>query len=282
MLSVDAEQHLARRWRDHHDIEAAHTLVTSHLRLVAKIAAHYHRGYGLPVADLISEGNVGMLLAVKRFDPERGCRLTTYARWWIRAAMQEYILRSWSLVRMGTTAAQKKLFFNLRRLKGQMQAIDDGDMQPDQVSKISHMLVVPEREVINMNRRLRALDQSLNAPRRHDSDGEWQDCLVDEARTQESSIAELEEIASWTALLSVALNALKERERTILVERRLKDSPTTLTELSQRYLISLERIRQIEVTAFKKLQRAMNSGTITETKSAPVRRRLQGFGRSAW
>jgi RNA polymerase sigma-32 factor len=258
MLTPEEELSLSKRWRDHEDMEAAHKLVTSHLRLVAKIAMGY-RGYGLPVGELISEGNVGMMQAVKRFDPERGFRLATYAMWWIRAAIQEYILHSWSLVKMGTTAAQKKLFFNLRRLKGQMQAIDDGDLQPEQVAKIAKILAVPEQDVINMNRRLAAPDHSLNAPVRQDSEGEWQDWLVDEGDSQETELAEREEMTGRKALLNGALKTLNERERHILIERRLKDEPTTLEDLSQQYNISRERVRQIEVRAFEKLQRSMKA-----------------------
>ena len=256
MLAPEEELALSKRWRDVEDLDAAHKLVTSHLRLVAKIAMGY-RGYGLPVGELISEGNVGMMQAVKRFDPDRGFRLATYAMWWIRAAIQEYILHSWSLVKMGTTAAQKKLFFNLRRLKGQMQAIDDGDLQPEQVAKIARVLGVPAQDVINMNRRLAAPDHSLNAPVRQDSEGEWQDWLVDESESQETSIADREEFSGRQALLSNALKTLNERERNILVERRLKEEPTTLEDLSTEYNVSRERIRQIEVRAFEKLQKAM-------------------------
>jgi RNA polymerase sigma-32 factor len=258
MLSFDEEMSLSRRWRDSEDTEAAHKLVTSHLRLVAKIAMGY-RGYGLPVGELISEGNVGMMQAVRRFDPDRGFRLATYAMWWIRAAIQEYILHSWSLVKMGTTAAQKKLFFNLRRLKGQMQAIEDGDLQPEQVAKIAHALDVPEQDVVNMNRRLAAPDHSLNAPVRMDSEGEWQDWLVDESDSQETTISDRQELTGRQALLTGALASLNERERHILIERRLKDNPTTLEDLSQQYNISRERVRQIEVRAFEKLQKAMHA-----------------------
>ena len=258
MLTPEQELELSHRWRDHEDIDSAHRLVTSHLRLVAKIAMGY-RGYGLPVGELISEGNVGMMQAVKRFDPNRGFRLATYAMWWIRAAIQEYILHSWSLVKMGTTAAQKKLFFNLRRLKGQMQAIDDGDLQPEQVAKIAKALSVPEQDVVNMNRRLAAPDHSLNAPVRLDGEGEWQDWLVDDSDSQETTIANLEEMSGRQALLSNALQTLNERERHILTERRLKDEPTTLEELSGQYNISRERVRQIEVRAFEKLQKAMKT-----------------------
>ena len=227
-----------------------------------------YRGYGLPVGELISEGNVGMMQAVKRFDPDRGFRLATYAMWWIRAAIQEYILHSWSLVKMGTTAAQKKLFFNLRRLKGQMQAIDDGDLQPEQVAKIAHALDVPEQDVVNMNRRLSAPDHSLNAPLRADSEGEWQDFLVDDAETQESAIGEQQEMSGRKALLASALKTLNERERHILIERRLKDEPTTLEELSQHYDISRERVRQIEVRAFEKLQKSMQTQVAEQRRSA--------------
>ena len=258
MLTPEEELALSYRLRDHQDTAAAHKLVTSHLRLVAKIAMGY-RGYGLPVGELISEGNVGMMQAVKRFDPDRGFRLATYAMWWIRAAIQEYILHSWSLVKMGTTAAQKKLFFNLRRLKGQMQAIDEGDLKPEQVARIAHLLAVPEQDVINMNRRLAAPDNSLNAPVRQDGDGEWQDWLVDDAENQETVLAEKQEFSGRKQLLANALKTLNERERHILIERRLKDEPTTLEDLSHQYNISRERVRQIEVRAFEKLQKSMKT-----------------------
>ena len=258
MLTAEEEDRLARAWRDNKDQRAAHKLVTSHLRLVAKIAMGY-RGYGLPVSELISEGNVGMMQAIKRFDPERGFRLATYAMWWIRAAIQEYILHSWSLVKMGTTAAQKKLFFNLRRLKGQMQAIDDGDLNPEQVARVARVLDVPEQDVVNMNRRLAAPDHSLNSPLRLDGDGEWQDWLVDESESQEEAIGDREELSGRRALLSNALKTLNDRERHILVERRLRDNPTTLEDLSQNYNISRERVRQIEVRAFDKLQKSMKA-----------------------
>ncbi|GBQ36226.1 RNA polymerase sigma factor RpoH [Gluconacetobacter azotocaptans] len=258
MLSPEEEQRLSRSWKDKGDTKAAHTLVTSHLRLVAKIAMGY-RGYGLPLGELISEGNIGMMQAVRRFDPDRGFRLATYAMWWIRAAIQEYILHSWSLVKMGTTAAQKKLFFNLRRLKGQMQAIDDGDLQPEQVNKIAASLGVPEQDVINMNRRLSAPDHSLNAPLRADSEGEWQDWLVDEHDNQEQTLADNEEFSGRKALLDNALKTLNDRERHILTERRLKDEPATLEDLSHTYNISRERVRQIEVRAFEKVQAAMKA-----------------------
>ena len=263
MLELNEEYMLAKSWREAGDIEAAHRLVTSHLRLVAKIAMGY-RGYGLPVSELISEGNVGMMQAVKRFDPERGFRLATYAMWWIRAAIQEYILHSWSLVKMGTTAAQKKLFFNLRKLKGQMQAIEEGDLAPEQVTKIADTLNVPEADVVSMNRRLAAPDHSLNAPLRIDGDGEWQDWLVDDTETQENTLADSEELGKRRELLAVAMEALNERERHILEERRLKETPTTLEELSQEYGISRERVRQIEVRAFEKLQKAIRNAAIED------------------
>ena len=269
MLTPEEELSLSRAWRDSEDTEAAHKLVTSHLRLVAKIAMGY-RGYGLPVGELISEGNVGMMQAVKRFDPDRGFRLATYAMWWSRAAIQEYILHSWSLVKMGTTAAQKKLFFNLRRLKGQMQAIEDGDLRPEHVSKIATMLDVPEQDVVSMNRRLAAPDHSLNAPVRADSEGEWQDWLVDEGQSQETELAEREELSGRKALLGDALVTLNDRERHILIERRLKDNPTTLEELSQQYNISRERVRQFEVRAFEKLQKAMKAQVAERRLASPV------------
>jgi RNA polymerase sigma-32 factor len=225
---------------------------------VAKIAMGY-RGYGLPLNEIISEGNVGLMQAVKRFDPDRGFRLATYAMWWIRAAIQEYILHSWSLVKMGTTAAQKKLFFNLRKLKGQMQAIDEGDLAPETVKAIAERLDVTENEVIEMNRRLEGGDRSLNVPLRVDSETDWQDWLVDEAASQETNLAESDEFDHRMSLLHRAMTVLNERERHILTERRLKDEPTTLEELSGAYGISRERVRQIEVRAFEKLQRAIRS-----------------------
>ena len=266
MLEQEEEYMLAKRWREHDDIEAAHKLVTSHLRLVAKIAMGY-RGYGLPVGELISEGNLGMMQAVKRFDPERGFRLATYAMWWIRAAIQEYILHSWSLVKMGTTAAQKKLFFNLRKIKGQMQAIEEGDLPPETVTEIARRLSVTEDDVVSMNRRLSAPDHSLNAPLRDDSDGEWQDWLVDDSESQEHMLAEKEELTNRRQLLADAMKSLNERERHILTERRLKDGPTTLEQLSQVYGISRERVRQIEVRAFEKLQKAMKNAVIEQRLS---------------
>jgi RNA polymerase sigma-32 factor len=267
MLEQNEEYMLAKAWREHGDTEAAHRLVTSHLRLVAKIAMGY-RGYGLPISELISEGNVGMMQAVKRFDPDRGFRLATYAMWWIRASIQEYILHSWSLVKMGTTAAQKKLFFNLRKLKGQLQAIDEGDMSPENVRTIADRLNVPEADVISMNRRLASQDHSLNAPLRIDGDGEWQDWLVDESDSQETQLADRQELSKRQKLLSAALKSLNERERHILTERRLRDEPTTLEDLSQEYGISRERVRQIEVRAFEKLQKAIRNAAVEERIAA--------------
>ena len=258
MLTADEEYMLAKSWQEHGDLEAAHRLVTSHLRLVAKIATGY-RGYGLPLAELISEGNVGMMQAVKRFDPERGFRLATYAMWWIRAAIQEYILHSWSLVKIGTTAAQKKLFFNLRKLKGQMQAIEEGDLSPERVTAIAEKLDVPEAEVVSMNRRMAAPDHSLNAPLRSDSESEWQDWLVDEQDDQETRLGQSEELALRRDLLTDAMTTLNPRERHVLTERRLKEAPATLEDLSRVYNVSRERIRQIEVRAFEKLQKAMKN-----------------------
>ena len=261
MLEQDEEYMLAKSWRERGDTEAAHKLVTSHLRLVAKIAMGY-RGYGLPLSELVSEGNVGMMQAVKRFDPERGFRLATYAMWWIRASIQEYILHSWSLVKMGTTASQKKLFFNLRKLKGKLEAFEEGDLRPEHVAKIATELSVPEQDVVSMNRRLSAPDHSLNAPVRIDGDGEWQDWLEDESDNQEVMIAEAQELSQRKALLRQAMDVLNERERHILTERRLKEESSTLEELSQVYGISRERVRQIEVRAFEKLQKAMRNAAV--------------------
>ncbi|WP_339860509.1 RNA polymerase sigma factor RpoH [Paremcibacter congregatus] len=264
MLKPEEEFMLAKAWTEHEDSEAAHKLVTSHLRLVAKIAMGY-RGYGLPVGELISEGNVGMMQAVKRFDPDRGFRLATYAMWWIRASIQEYILRSWSLVKIGTTAAQKKLFFNLRRVKGQIQAIDDGDLHPDHVSEIATRLDVSENDVVQMNRRMAGADHSLNAPMRADAEGEWMDWLEDEnAVDQETAYANDEELDNRRALMADAMQGLNEREQHILTERRLKDSPATLEDLSKVYNISRERVRQIEVRAFEKLQKAMQDAALAD------------------
>ena len=258
MLEAEQEYMLAKRWREHGDSGAAHQLVTSHLRLVAKIAMGY-RGYGLPLSELISEGNVGMMQAVRRFDPDRGFRLATYAMWWIRASIQEYILHSWSLVKMGTTAAQKKLFFNLRKLKGQLQEIEEGDLSPESVKEIAKRLAVPEEDVVSMNRRLAAPDHSLNAPLRAEGEGEWQDWLVDESDSQETVLAERQEFTNRHDLLVSAMKNLNKRERRILTERRLRDNPSTLEELSQEYGISRERVRQIEVRAFEKLQKAVKN-----------------------
>ncbi len=266
MLKPEEEFMLAKAWTEHGDSDAAHRLVTSHLRLVAKIAMGY-RGYGLPVGELISEGNVGMMQAVKRFDPDRGFRLATYAMWWIKASIQEYILRSWSLVKIGTTAAQKKLFFNLRRIKGQIQAIDEGDLHPDQVTEIATRLNVSENDVVQMNRRMAGADHSLNAPMRADAEGEWMDWLHDdEAIDQETAYANDEELNNRRALMADAMKGLNEREQHILTERRLKDSPSTLEDLSKVYKISRERVRQIEVRAFEKLQKAMQNAASEQGK----------------
>jgi RNA polymerase sigma-32 factor len=253
MLEPDQEYMLAKRWSENGDVDSAQQLVTSHLRLVAKIAMGY-RGYGLPLADLVSEGNVGMMQAVKRFDPERGFRLSTYAMWWIRAAIQEYILHSWSLVKIGTTAAQKKLFFNLRKIKAQLKSIDNGDMKDSTVKTIADKLNVSETEVINMNRRLAAADHSLNAPVSDESEGEWQDWLVDDKPDQETVIGDTEELSLRRSMLEDAMEGLNKRERHILQERKLKEEPSTLEELSKVYGISRERVRQIEVRAFEKIQ----------------------------
>src|SRR5690242_5840942 len=259
MLEPEQEYMLAKRWREHADSDAAHQLVTSHLRLVAKIAMGY-RGYGLPVSELISEGNVGMMQAVKRFEPDRGFRVATYAMWWIRASIQEFILRSWSLVKMGTTAAQKKLFFNLRRMKNQIDAFEEGDLKPQDVTKIATDLGVSEEEVVSMNRRMgMGGDTSLNAPLKGDEGGEaqWQDFLVDNGPLQDELIADDEETRVRHDLLMSAMESLNDREKHILMERRLADEPKTLEELSQVYGVSRERIRQIEVRAFEKLQAAL-------------------------
>ena len=257
MLEKDEEFMLAKSWVEHEDTEAAHKLVTSHLRLVAKIAMGY-RGYGLPVAEVISEGNIGLMQAVKKFDPDKGFRLATYAMWWIRAAIQEYILRSWSLVKMGTTAAQKKLFFNLRRMKSQMQALEEGDLRPDQVEEIATKLGVTDDDVISMNRRLSGPDASLNAPLRSEGESEWQDWLADDdAESAEEELAESDEFDTRMALLQEAMGGLNEREQHIIQERKLTEEPKTLEDLAQVYGVSRERIRQIEVRAFEKLQTEM-------------------------
>ncbi len=255
VLEPQEEYMLARRWRQHDDVDAAHKLVTSHLRLVAKIAMNY-RGYGLPVADLVSEGNIGLMKAVKKFEPERGFRLSTYAMWWIKAAITEYILRSWSVVKLGTTAAQKKLFFSLRRQKNRLKIMDFGDLDSDQAAELAAVMQVSEKEVVNMNRRLTALDVSLNAPlsQSEDESLEFQDLLVDEAPSPETQAAESEEGKLRRRFLEQALAELPERERNILVERRLTDDPATLKELGKAYGISRERVRQLEVRAFEKVK----------------------------
>ncbi|MGH1421100.1 MAG: RNA polymerase sigma factor RpoH [Hyphomonas sp.] len=256
MLEKNEEFMLARNWLNNDDTAAAEKMVTSHLRLVAKIAMGY-RGYGLPMAEVISEGNVGLMQAVKKFDPEKGFRLATYAMWWIRAAIQEYVLRSWSLVKLGTTAAQKKLFFNLRRLKGEMKALDEGDLKPEQAQQIAEKLNVTEAEVYSMNGRMSGSDASLNVPMGQDGDMEWQDWLADDDQGQAAEFADRQEYDARMTLLSAAMEDLNERERHILTERRLTDEPKTLEQLSEVYSVSRERIRQIEVRAFEKLQKAM-------------------------
>ncbi len=269
MLEPDEEYMLAKRWQEHGDSEAAHKLVTSHLRLVARIAMGY-RGYGLPIGEVISEGNVGLMQAVKRFEPDKGFRLATYAMWWIRASIQEYILRSWSLVKMGTTAAQKKLFFNLRRVKGQLQALEEGDLNPENVAKIARKLGVSEDDVVSMNRRLGG-DASLNAPIRAEAEsGEWQDWLVDDTPDQEELLAETEELDRRRNYLSNALSTLNDRERRIFEARRLAEEPVTLEDLSVEFGVSRERIRQIEVRAFEKVQKAVTrSAAESEGSAAP-------------
>ncbi len=258
LLEPEQEYMLAKRWVDHEDASAAHQMVTSHLRLAAKIAMGY-RGYGLPQAEVISEANVGLMQAVKRFDPERGFRLATYAMWWIRASIQEYILRSWSLVKLGTTSAQKKLFFNLRKAKSKIGALEEGDLRPENLAQIARDLNVSEKEVTDMNRRLSGGDASLNATVGSDGDStsQWQDWLEDEDADQASAYAESEELDARRAMLMSAMDALNEREKDILIHRRLQDAPVTLEELSERYDVSRERIRQIEVRAFEKLQTRM-------------------------
>ncbi len=258
MLEPGEEYMLAKRWQEHADADAAEKLVTSHLRLVARIAMGY-RGYGLPIGEVISEGNVGLMQAVKRFEPDKGFRLATYAMWWIRASIQEYILRSWSLVKMGTTAAQKKLFFNLRRAKSQLQALEEGDLKPEHVKKIATKLGVSEEDVVSMNRRLGG-DASLNAPVRADAEaGEWQDWLVDDAPTQEDRLVENEELSRRRSYLANAMSVLNDRERQIFEARRLREEPATLEDLSSEFGVSRERIRQIEVRAFEKVQKAVQN-----------------------
>ena len=270
MLEPQQEYMLAKSWREHGDRDAAHKLVTSHLRLVAKIAMGY-RGYGLPIAEVISEGNVGLMQAVKRFEPEKGFRFATYAMWWIKAAIQEYILRSWSLVKMGTTANQKKLFFNLRKAKGKISALEEGDLRPDQVKLIAKRLGVTEQDVVDMNRRLGG-DVSLNAPIRNDGDtGEWQDWLVDEREDQESILEQHEELDNRRQALSDALSVLNDRERRIFEARRLSDDPMTLEDLAAEFGVSRERVRQIEVRAFEKVQKAVID-RVRGMESAPAAR----------
>jgi RNA polymerase sigma-32 factor len=273
MLEAQDEYMLAKRWREHGDRDAAHKLVTSHLRLVAKIAMGY-RGYGLPISEVISEGNVGLMQAVKRFEPEKGFRLATYAMWWIKAAIQEYILRSWSLVKMGTTANQKKLFFNLRKAKSKISALEEGDLRPDQVKLIAKRLGVTEQDVVDMNRRLGG-DVSLNAPIREDGDsGEWQDWLVDDVSDQETRLAESEESDNRRKALGDALSVLNDRERRIFEARRLADDPITLEDLAAEFGVSRERVRQIEVRAFEKVQRAVKS-RIAAMETRPAAPALQ-------
>jgi len=272
MLEPQEEYMLAKSWREHGDREAAHRLVTSHLRLVAKIAMGY-RGYGLPISEVISEGNVGLMQAVKRFEPEKGFRLATYAMWWIKASIQEYILRSWSLVKMGTTANQKKLFFNLRKAKSKISALDEGDLRPDQVALIAKRLGVPEQDVIDMNRRLGG-DASLNAPIREDGDaGEWQDWLVDESASQETRLVADEQADNRRKALTDALSVLNERERRIFEARRLAEDPVTLEDLADEFGVSRERVRQIEVRAFEKVQKAVKN-RVAAMESPPTQPQL--------
>jgi RNA polymerase sigma-32 factor len=269
MLQPDEEYMLAKRWQQHEDPDAAERLVTSHLRLVARIAMGY-RGYGLPMGEVISEGNVGLMQAVKRFEPDKGFRLATYAMWWIRASIQEYILRSWSLVKMGTTAAQKKLFFNLRRMKGQIQALEEGDLKPEHVKHIATKLGVPEEDVVSMNRRLGG-DSSLNAPLRADVEGgEWQDWLVDDKPDQEQVMAESEELGMRRSYLKTALSTLNDREKRIFEARRLAEEPATLEDLSAEFGVSRERIRQIEVRAFEKVQKAVQQAAVAGQSVRPA------------
>ena len=268
MLAPDEEFMLGKRWKEHQDAKAAERMITSHLRLVAKIAMGY-RGYGLPIGDVISEGNIGLMHAVKRYDPDKGFKLATYAMWWIKAQIQEYVLRSWSLVKIGTTSGQKKLFFNLRKMKGRIQALDEGDLKPDQVEYIAKNLGVQKEEVVSMNRRLMG-DASLNAPLRSDADGdgEWQDWLVDDTDSPEVAYAQNEETDQRNGMLNVALKTLTDREREVIQARKLQDEPATLEDLSQKFGVSRERIRQIEVRAFEKLQRAVKAAA---SKALPGR-----------
>ena len=272
MLEPQEEYMLAKRWREHGDTEAAHKLVTSHLRLVAKIAMGY-RGYGLPISEVVSEGNVGLMQAVKRFEPEKGFRLATYAMWWIRASIQEYILRSWSLVKMGTTANQKKLFFNLRKAKSKINALDEGDLRPDQTKLIAKRLGVTEQDVVDMNRRLGG-DASLNAPIRDDGDsGEWQDWLVDNSPSQQDVLEESEQLGNRRKALTDALSVLNERERRIFEARRLAEDPITLEDLADEFGVSRERVRQIEVRAFEKVQKAVKN-RVAAMESPPTQPEL--------
>ncbi len=268
MLQPEEEYMLAKRWKEHQDPGAAHRMVTSHLRLVAKIAMGY-RGYGLPIGEVVSEGNVGLMQAVKRFEPDKGFRLATYAMWWIRASIQEYILRSWSLVKMGTTASQKKLFFNLRKAKSQISALEEGDLRPDQVEIISTRLGVSKQDVIDMNRRMSG-DASLNAPLREEGEGEWQDWLVDSSTSQETMLVDREESSNRHDVLHNALGVLNDRERRIFEARRLADEPVTLESLSDEFAISRERVRQIEVRAFEKIQTAVKNGMAKLEAPAPA------------
>jgi RNA polymerase sigma-32 factor len=270
LLTAENEYMYAKRWQEHEDAEAARHLVTSHLRLVAKIAMGY-RGYGLPLSEVVAEGNVGLMQAVKRFDPDKGFRLATYAMWWIRAAIQEYVLRSWSMVKLGTTAAQKKLFFNLRKAKNHIGAIEEGDLTPEHTEKLADRLGVTEREVTEMNRRLSGPDSSLNAPLRSESESEWQDWLADDTIDQETRLAEREEMGDRHNLLENAMGELTGREQEIIRARRLREEPATLEELSQKFGISRERVRQIEVRAFEKLQKAMQAAVNAAPKAIEAR-----------
>ena len=272
MLEPQTEYMLAKRWREHEDPEAAHKLVTSHLRLVAKIAMGY-RGYGLPIGEVISEGNVGLMQAVKRFEPDKGFRLATYAMWWIRASIQEYILRSWSLVKMGTTASQKKLFFNLRKAKSQISALEDGDLRPEHVDKIATKLGVSKQDVIDMNRRMGG-DASLNAPLREEGEGEWQDWLVDDSASAEHILVDREESDNRLGALRAALSVLNDRERRIFEARRLAEEPVTLEDLSAEFGVSRERVRQIEVRAFEKVQAAVKAG-VARMEALPPPRQME-------
>ena len=270
LLSAEDEYMFAKRWQEHEDPEAARQLVTSHLRLVAKIAMGY-RGYGLPLSEVVAEGNVGLMQAVKRFEPDKGFRLATYAMWWIRAAIQEYVLRSWSMVKLGTTAAQKKLFFNLRKAKNHIGAIEEGDLTPQHTAQLADRLGVTEREVTDMNRRLSGPDSSLNAPLRSESESEWQDWLADDTIDQETRLAEREEMSDRHTLLENAMRELTDREQEIIRARRLREEPATLEDLSQKFGVSRERVRQIEVRAFEKLQKAMQAAANTTPKALEAR-----------